>query len=205
MQANTHRHTHIDRGMNCRCCQVPPQHTATHCNTMQHTVTHCNKLQHTTQGLHVTTELQYTHTHTRTHTHRQGHELQVLLGAERLISHYGVDVIFLEFAPKVSTACSPTQCNTLQHTAPLHHCSMAPLHHCNILQLTATHYNTLQHTATYPPRIRAQGLYRSATHCNTLKPTTTHCNTLHHCNTLQHNATYCNTLQHICAWTTELS
>lgn len=34
----------------------------------------------------------------------QGHELQVLAGAERLLTHHGVDMIVLEFAPKLLMA-----------------------------------------------------------------------------------------------------
>jgi hypothetical protein len=34
----------------------------------------------------------------------QGHELQVLQGAERLLSHYGIELLVLEFAPKLLMA-----------------------------------------------------------------------------------------------------
>jgi len=68
---------------------------------------------------------------------------------------------------RLTTYCTATHCNTLQHTAT-HWTRLTTywtwLHqpqHCN----TATHHNTLQHIAT---------------HRNTLQRTTTHCNTLDH-------------------------
>jgi len=42
------------------CIDTGPQHTATHCNTLQHTATHCNTLQHTATHCN---KLQHTATH----------------------------------------------------------------------------------------------------------------------------------------------
>jgi len=111
-----------------------PQHTATHCNTLQHTLqriclrcctglimsdgsllpsdtaTHCSTLQHAA-----------THCNTQQHT-----------------ATYPFETLYRAYHVRWLTLRG--HCSTLQHTAA----------HYSTLQHTATHCNTLQRTATYP-------------------------------------------------------
>ena len=92
---------------------------------------------------------------------------------------------------RLTTYCTATRCNTLQHTAT--HCNT--LH--NTLQHTATQCNTMQHTATRWTRLTTYSTWlRQSQHCNTA----THHNTLQHIathrNTLQRTTIHCNTLDH---------
>ena len=167
-----------------------PQHTATHCDTLQHTATHTvtwlsiavrcsvalwggsgicvcssNTLQPSTSRYHT---LQHT-VNTATHSNVWSHSV---------VNCGWVQLSFMGWRLHV--------CMLVQHSAT----------HCDTLQHTATHCNTLQHTATHRDIQGSPGcpLQRGATHCNTLQHTATHCNTLQHttthCNTLQHTATY---------------
>jgi len=103
---------------------IQPQHTASHCNTLQQTATHCITLQHAAT---LCSTLQHPATHCNTLQHTATH---------------------------CSTLQHPAApCSTLQHTATPCSALQHPAVPRNTLQHTATHCNTLQHTATHctPP------------------------------------------------------
>mmetsp|Transcript_48605 Transcript_48605/g.78257 ORF Transcript_48605/g.78257 Transcript_48605/m.78257 type:complete len:158 (-) Transcript_48605:306-779(-) len=85
--------------------RIDDGYRVTHCKILYCTATHRNKSQyHATQVSSVRIDDLVHEPVVLLKVDTQGHELQVLLGAERLISHYGVDVILLEFAPKLLMA-----------------------------------------------------------------------------------------------------
>jgi len=119
------------------CCHtLTPQHTATHCNSLQLTATHCNTLQDSYLMHNI--------------AHPSSFERHQVLQDAATHSHCN------------TLQHTATHCNTLQHTAT--HCKT--LTWCIILRIPrvsrdtkcykmlqhthiATHCNTLQHTATH--------------------------------------------------------
>jgi len=117
-----HTATHCNTLQHTATHYNTPQHTATHCNTLQHTATHCNTLQHTA------TPRSY-----RSTTHQLGSCIVPRMNESCHAYEWVIDTnIIIERCNNTAT----THCNTLQHAAT----------QCNTLQHTASHCNTLQHT-----------------------------------------------------------
>jgi len=120
---------------------IQPQHTATHCNTLQHAATR-------TQYSRTDTSYDY---RIQLYTVCIPQYKQSLTDTSLPLPSTPTSAGFCEHT---ATHCNTrqhtaTHCNTLQHTAT--HCSTLQhtATHCNALQRTATHCNTLQHTAIY--------------------------------------------------------
>jgi len=193
-----------------------PQHTATHCNTLQHTA-----IQKTCYGACVFTV--YLLATEANGPDRSWHRNT----PQHTATHCNTLPYTAVSGPDHSRRCNTLK-NTLQYIAPP--CNKLlqqdPIIYsdlwgnAHVLQYTAAHCNTLQRTVAHQDttvRMLAKNR-KMERHCNTLQHTiqyaetqyctytcssiiTTHCNTLLHAHRqqfyiLQHNATQCNTLQH---------
>ena len=131
--------------------QHTPQHTATHCNTLQHTATHGEQ-----RPWIVYCPVDWHGVGTATHTATHCNTLQHTAAHCNTLQHTATHFDALQ-----RTA---THCNTLQYTAT----------HSNALRQTATLCNTLcsalQHAVT-----QYTTPHHAATYCNTLLYTATHC------------------------------
>jgi len=140
-------------------CDTPLQHICMYCNTpMQHIddyllVVKARALRHTAA----------THFNTLQHT----------------------DATHWWLSPHWQSPCTATHCcNTFQHTAT-HRCntqmtisSLCTATTCNTLQHIAIYHNPLQHIAISP--LSRSSLQHTATHCNTLQHIAIHHNPLQH-------------------------
>ena len=163
--------------------RLSPQHTVTHCNTLQHTAIHCNTPHHTVTRCN-------TLQHTQVRLSLVCFVCLSLFICFRFFTHVYVSYVLVSLPTctffwicwhiaahfaQYSHSGQMRLRTTLQHTATHRHTPQHPAAHCSTLKHTATHRGTLQDTAAH-----SNALQHTATRCNTLQQTVAHYNTLPH-------------------------